>query len=299
MQNILSPLVVRATLLASTITICLLSCGGSSVRGTGNDRASDPPPGNGANHAMPRCVLDSLASLFRSQFCVAGNTQCGALSSETFDVSLTEFVNMVNKLSVQEPNMRGVWIQYGLDGTNGFVAGFRVVEMVPDGNDGYDYDSTGTTFFTRGVDDKLTPASYAAWERGQLAAYLDRMRVRRTIGAQPTTLDPAKFNDRTSYLIPWETVMEAMMVHCADSVQSRTRMVLACIGEQRMVEGDKANDFRHHIAASPPPGRNILLDGVDHTNFPFQFKAADYGSPCPPLGCAKFTLANEPARKCH
>lgn len=244
-------------------------------------------------------MLDSLHAQFDARFCFNQTTGCVPLPGSVFDVPLQEVIAMVNATTVDTPDLRGVWMQYGLDGTGNFVAGFRVPLLHPTGPGAFSVDTTGTTFYSRNTADQLRASSYTAWANGQLATYLSKVMVRRRPGAAPSPLNPAELKDRTSYLLPWETVLQAMVVSNADSINANTRLVLACIAENRMAPADPpANDLRHHLVVYLRNGSNILVDGRVYPNTPFHLKGCDMGAPCP-TSCMPFAYSNQTPPVCH
>jgi|LakMenEpi03Aug12_release.lakeMendotaPanAssembly.Ray.scaffolds.fasta_scaffold01333_3 hypothetical protein len=249
-----------------------------------------------ANHALYRCPLDSLRLLFNSRFCTGPKEACLPLATADVVVDPAALGQIVASLPWGPDTLHGVWFQYGLGTRSEFQVGIRVLPLVPDTGGWYTMDTTGTAFYTVKPDGTLTTSSYAAFASGAEKAYLQNMRVRRTPGGVPEPLDPAGMNDRTSYLMPWECVLEALYAENQDAIDDGAELVVASIAMDQQEGNDPANDLRHHLALFLR-NDSILVNDTVYAGQPFHRKAADHGTACPPM-CTSFRYSTTPAPTC-
>lgn len=245
-----------------------------------------------ANHALGRCMLDSLTAQFAAQFCTGTVAKCNALTRPNLQLDAVAFMDTVKSVIVAPGSIRGVWMEYGLNQDLSFTAGFRVVEMTPDSTGAYAYDTTGTAFRTPDANGRLQVSNYPAFVSSAAQRYLTKVLVRRTVGGGPTPLDPVTRNDRTSYLLPWECVLESMYVDNATAVANGAKLVVGSISRPLKVASDPSDDMRHLLALYLFD-KNPLVDDVMYQGNAFEMKGCDDSVGCPPL-CHSFAFASGP-----
>lgn len=280
------------------LTLILAACGSSTPPDASSSTIAVPPPSDDTciAHAMPRCVLDSLQALFGGQFCVSTPRGCVKFLAQEVLLDPQVFRSAILDVPVTEGQVRGVWMHYGLSVDWAFTVGFRFLVMDPDTAGIYDLDTAGTNFFVPGANGDLLKASYAQFATGPLARYLSFVMVRRTIGAAATHLNPDSLFDRTSYLLPWECVVQGLYDDNQNVLGDSTELVIASIAQQRQEPRDLNNDMRHELSFYFT-NDTALVDNTVYPGAPFKLKSADNGMACPPA-CDSFRYRSGPMTPC-